>query len=236
MNFPDIYQILVKIGLSIVPVLLGIICHEVAHGWVASRLGDPTAKALGRLTLNPIKHLDPAGLTVFAVTAISPLPFTIGWAKPVPVQPRYFKNPRAGMMLVAVAGPATNILLALAFTVIFRISLGFVSPYEQVSLVTAIFLTMAAIGVMVNCTLAVFNLMPVPPLDGGHIAAGLMPPALARKFWGLGKYGFLLVIVLLATGVFGKIVWPVVSTMVMLLCKMTGVSPVDLTNVAFQFS
>ena len=236
MNFPDFYQILVKVGISIIPVLLGIICHEVAHGWVASRLGDPTAKTLGRLTLNPIKHLDPSGLMVFVVTAISPLPFTIGWAKPVPVQPRFFKNPRAGMMLVALAGPATNILLALGFTLIFRLLLGLLSPYEQMSLTTAILLTMSAIGVMVNCTLAVFNLMPVPPLDGGHIAAGLMPPALASKFWGLGKYGFLLVIILLATGIFGKIVWPIVSTMALTLCLLTGVSFTDLTNIAFQFS
>ena len=236
MNFPDISQILVKIGLSIIPVLLGIICHEVAHGWVASRLGDPTARALGRLTLNPIKHLDPAGLTVFVVTALSPLPFTIGWAKPVPVQPRYFKNPRTGMMLVALAGPLTNILLALAFALFFRVLLGMLSPYVPVSLASAILLSMAAIGVLVNCTLAVFNLMPVPPLDGGHIAAGLMPPPLAKKFWGLGRYGFLLVVVLLATGIFGKVVWPLVREMVILLCLITGTSPGDLFTVAFQFS
>lgn len=225
MNLPDIPHMLTTVAIALLPVALAIICHEVAHGWVAWRLGDPTAKILGRLTLNPIKHIDPTGLAVFVLTAIT-APFIIGWAKPVPVQAKYFKNPRYGMMLVAFAGPLTNFLLALLFALAFRVLLSFISPYESsLSTPMQIALTMASIGISVNCTLAVFNLMPVPPLDGSHIISGLLPETLARAYWGLARFGLLLVILLVASGAFGKILWPVVDKLVYLVCSIVGLNP-----------
>ncbi len=219
----NISQGLITFGLALVPALFGIICHEVAHGWVAYKLGDPTAKYLGRLTLNPIKHIDPVGLGVFALTALL-TPFAIGWAKPVPVQSRYFKRPREGMVFVALAGPVTNLLVALLCAVILK----FANNLENAglfgsSLPLEIVQASARMGIGINCALAWFNLMPVPPLDGSHVVGGLLPASLADQFQALGRYGMIIIMLLLATGVFGRIIFPLIRQTARLIMALVGI-------------
>ena len=190
--------------LILLPVLLlAIVFHELAHGWVAWRLGDPTAKSAGRLSLNPLKHMDPIGTLVLFLTQ------AIGWAKPVPVNPGYFRNPRQDMMLVALAGPAANILLALALAFLYR-SLAFLDLGKIPSL-------MLYVGVQLNLGLALFNLLPVPPLDGSRILAGILPSHLAYVYPRYEYLGFIFLVVLVFTGVVGKIILPVITTLTRLL-------------------
>ena len=219
----NISQGLITFGLALVPALFGIICHEVAHGWVAYKLGDPTAKYLGRLTLNPIKHIDPVGLGMFAFAALL-TPFAIGWAKPVPVQARYFKRPREGMVFVALAGPVTNLLVALLCAVILK----FANNLESAglfgsSLPLEIVQASARMCIGINCALAWFNLMPVPPLDGSHVVGGLLPASVADQFQALGRYGMIIIMVLLATGVFGRVIFPLIRQTVRLIMSLVGI-------------
>lgn len=207
-------------SLAFIPAIFGIICHEVAHGWVAYKQGDPTAKTLGRLTLNPLPHIDPMGLAVFVLTAITS-PFVIGWAKPVPVNPRYFKHPREGMVFVSVAGPLANFLVALLCACIVRLITVFFDPTPADAVLTFI-LTSASVGVWINCTLAWFNLMPVPPLDGSHIVAGLLPAPLARAYEGLARYGMLIIIGLLYFGLFSRVLRPLVRNSVDIIISLTS--------------
>lgn len=219
----NISQGLITFGLALVPALFGIICHEVAHGWVAYKLGDPTAKYLGRLTLNPIKHIDPVGLGVFALTALL-TPFAIGWAKPVPVQSRYFKRPREGMVFVALAGPVTNLLVALLCAVILKFANNLESAgLFASSLPLEIVQASAKMGIGINCALAWFNLMPVPPLDGSHVVGGLLPASLADQFQALGRYGMIIIMLLLATGVFGRIIFPLIRQTARLIMTLVGI-------------
>ncbi|MFP4391345.1 MAG: site-2 protease family protein [Desulfohalobiaceae bacterium] len=197
-----------QLAILAVPVLMAITFHEVAHGYVAYLLGDPTAKNAGRLTLNPIKHLDPVGtIALFLVK--------VGWAKPVPVNPNYFLNPRQGMILVSVAGPAVNFILAILFSLLFHILL-WASPDAANSSASGLVqpvLYMAQAGVLVNIGLGVFNLLPVPPLDGSNILAGILPPHLAQSYMQISKYGFIILILLLLTGIIQKVVLPVIYTL-----------------------
>jgi Zn-dependent protease len=198
-------------GLAIVPALFGIICHEVAHGLVAWKMGDPTAKYLGRLTLNPIRHLDPLGFGVFVFTTLF-APFVIGWAKPVPIQPRFFRRPRAGMMLVSVAGPLTNFFVALLCACIGKLTVNLSEAgIGTGSLALWAVRQSALMGVMINCALAWFNLLPIPPLDGSHILGGLLPGKLARGYDNLGRYGMFLILLLVAAGLFGRILLPLLE-------------------------
>ena len=199
-----------RFAIACLPALLGIILHEVAHGWMARRCGDPTAHALGRLTLNPIPHIDPMGLLVFALTSITS-PFVFGWAKPVPVNPRHLRNPARDMMLVALAGPLTNMLLALMFAVLLRGVLHIFPP--TLWLVTSGYqfvLRMLKAGVVINFSLAWLNLMPIPPLDGSRILSWFLPGDLGWRFQRIERYGFVILILLLATGALGSILGPLV--------------------------
>ena len=199
-----------RLAVAFVPVLLGIILHEVAHGWVALKRGDPTAWMLGRLTLNPAPHIDPMGMGMFAFTALF-TPFVFGWAKPVPVNVRYFRNPRKDMLLVSASGPLTNITLALLFGLALKLLLTF-APHDFLlgSSVGKYLLEMFQIGIIANFSLAYVNLIPLPPLDGGHILEGLLPRQLANAFGGVRRYGFLILVVLLASGMLSSILTPLI--------------------------
>ena len=168
-----------QISAWVMPVLLAITVHETAHGWVARRFGDKTAEMLGRLTLNPIKHIDPVGtILVPAVMLLLPGGFVFGWAKPVPVDWRNFKHPKQDMAWVAVAGPASNLLMALAWALAARVARG-LSADNWIALPL---LFMGVAGIFINTILMVLNLLPLPPLDGGRVVTGLLPGPYAYQF------------------------------------------------------
>lgn len=199
-------SIATQIILLIIPVLFSITVHEVSHGYAAYRFGDPTAKLAGRLTLNPIKHIDIVGLVVLFVTRM------IGWAKPVPVNPRYFANPRKDMIWVSLAGPASNLVLAAVCAVVFRLfgsalATSFLYPLAY----------MIQIMIMINVGLAIFNLIPVPPLDGSHIVEGLLPIELAAEYQKIQPFGFIILLVLIFTGVVDFLIIPIIRSIVNLL-------------------
>lgn len=222
---PDLTKNISRIAVALGPMLLGMVLHELAHGYAAYKLGDPTAKMRGRLTLNPVAHLDVTGSLLFVVTALAS-PFIFGWAKPVPVQPRFFKDPRKGMMLVSVAGPATNFLLALGFGWLYAFLLRQVlSGSMELTPVSTFFLNSASIGIWINIVLGWFNLLPLPALDGGHILAGFLPPHLARRFYSFGKYGLVILFVLLASGLLRRVMGPLTSASLSVIGEMFGIPP-----------
>lgn len=195
------------------PLVIAIVFHEVAHGWVARFFGDPTAGRLGRLSFNPIRHVDPVGTIILPMgLAIAGAPI-FGWAKPVPVNGQRLRNPRLHMMCVALAGPGMNFLLALfSFLAIAALSAGFgQNPGTLIAFVNANLINFAVINVM----LGVFNLIPFPPFDGGHIVEGLLPPSLGRRFARLGRYGFPIMILLI-------VVLPMISPQAAILPRLIG--------------
>lgn len=205
-------QIMSQIALLIVPVLLSITVHEVCHGYTAYLFGDPTAKNAGRLTLNPVRHIDPVGLLVLIITGMAGM--AIGWAKPVPVDPRYFKKPRMKMMWVSLAGPSANILLAIVTAFLYKHFGGVVSQTFFYPLVF-----MAQYLVMINVGLAVFNLIPIHPLDGSHIMEGLLPLKAAYSYSKLRPYGFIILLLLIFTRVVDVVIFPVISIILNILMK-----------------
>ena len=198
------------LAVAFVPVLLGIILHEVAHGWAALRCGDPTARMLGRLTLNPLPHIDPVGTAMFVFTALFS-PFVFGWAKPVPINPRYFRDYRKSMLFVSAAGPLTNMLLAVIFAVCLRLLLFAPADFLLQTSTGSFLLQMFQTGIAANFALAWINLVPIPPLDGGRILETLLPGQIAIQFQRVERYGFLLLVILLASGVLGSILMPLLQ-------------------------
>ena len=200
-----------RLSVAFVPLMLGIILHEVAHGWAALKRGDPTAAMLGRLTLNPVPHIDPMGLFVFVLTSLTG-PFVFGWAKPVPINPRNFRNIVKDTMLVSFAGPATNFLLSIGFAVLLRLLIEFFPLGEwQGNTVWDFFFLMFQTGVVVNIGLGWLNLMPIPPLDVSKILWGVLPPKLGFQYMQLERYGFLVLILLLMTGALGYVLYPLIQ-------------------------
>lgn len=181
------WSYLLNIVLSVVPALLCITFHEVSHGWVAYRLGDPTAKDAGRLTLNPLKHIDMMGLLMMVV-------FKFGWAKPVPVNMMRFRSPKRGMALTALAGPASNVLLALVF--LFLYGLLYRALYSVQFLLDMIWLT-----AYISLALAIFNIIPVSPLDGSKVLFAFLPDRAYMTLMQYEKYGMLVLFVLVWLGV-----------------------------------
>jgi Zn-dependent protease len=199
MNF-DINTFMQQLIIQAPPLLFALTVHELAHGYVAWRLGDPTAKNEGRLTLNPLKHLDPLGVLAFII-------MKIGWAKPVPVNPRYFKNPQRDMLLVALAGPGSNVVLAVASAALAHLFIAVhVLPFFFLQPLVA----MLAASVWINIMLAVFNCIPIPPLDGSKVLMGLLPPEAARGYAKLEPFGFFLLLALFYTGVIGWVIMPII--------------------------
>jgi Zn-dependent protease len=195
------------IFISFIVLLFSLTVHEMAHAWTADRLGDPTARLLGRVSLNPIVHADPIGTVVFPLISLVSGAMLIGWAKPVPVNLRYLRHPRRDYMIVAAAGPVSNLFLAVFAAIV--LALVPVSPQtlgeSNVSVPIATLLTRM---VNLNVLLAVFNMLPIPPLDGGNVLAGLLPANLGEVFNKIRPYGFVLLYALILSNAFSYIVIP----------------------------
>ena len=192
----------------VIPVLFAVTVHEVAHGWVASQFGDQTAKSLGRLTLNPIKHIDLVGTILVPVIMFYTSGFIFGWAKPVPVDWRNLGHPRRDMALVAIAGPAANFLMILFWAVLAKIiTLLGADPNNLAQLI----LIMCSIGITINIVLMILNLFPLLPLDGGRVMTAMLPPNLAIPFSRLEPYGLIILVLLLFSGILWKILLPIIS-------------------------
>jgi Zn-dependent protease len=199
----DELTLLQRIVVWILPVIFAITVHEVAHGWVAKKYGDNTASLLGRLTLNPIKHIDWVGTIILpGILLITGTGFIFGWAKPVPVDPRNFKNPRHDMAIVALAGPISNLLMAVGWALVARLGVTIGAQTEAISL-PLIYTGIA--GISINLVLALINLLPIPPLDGSRILTGILPSYWAWQYNRLERYGFIILLVLLYTNTLGAI-------------------------------
>ena len=197
-----------EIVIQIVVLLFAVSFHESAHGYVAMKCGDNTARDLGRITMNPLKHLDPIGSLFFpALLAFSGLP-VFGWARPVPVSLRGVRNPRRANLLVSAAGPLSNVLLAVIFGFVFVLLKRFLLAEGDPAILQPLFL-IAGASVLVNASLAIFNLLPIPPLDGFGVVESLAPPSAIRTLIFLRRYGFIILIVLMFTGVLGFLMRPV---------------------------
>jgi len=203
----DLEKIIYTIAVWAIPVLFAITVHEVAHGWVANKLGDGTAKMLGRLTLNPIKHIDPIGTIVVPIALVLLSGFAFGWAKPVPVNPRNFKNPRKDMVLVAIAGPLANVFMVILWALFLKLVSVAVSDMNLAKGLMA----MGEAGVIINLVLFVFNLFPIPPLDGSKVLAGFVPPSISDILDRIEPYGFFIVMGLLYLGVLSAVMNPIIS-------------------------
>jgi Zn-dependent protease len=219
---PTVIQTII---LSVIPLLLAISVHESAHGYVAYKKGDFTAKMLGRITMNPIKHVDPFGTVIFPLLlAFSGAGVVFGWAKPVPVNSFNFKNPRRDMMYVGLAGPLSNFALAAALALVFRILLIF--PGQEFLFSSKIgqpLAIMFLLTIKISIYLGVFNLLPIHPLDGSHILEGLLPPEQAQAYSRLSQYGFIFLLILLVTGVLTAITYPVYAFILRIISGIFGI-------------
>jgi Zn-dependent protease len=206
-----------RIALAAVPIILAITVHEAAHGYVARMFGDSTAWMLGRVTLNPLKHIDPIGTVVVPLATLLLGGILFGWAKPVPVNFNNLRHPKRDMFWVAAAGPGANLLMALAWAVLFGLASG------RGPLASAGLQLMAFVGVGINVALMVLNLLPILPLDGGRIAVSLLPHSLAVPYARTERYGFFIVITLLVTGALGIVASPLGNAVTALIETVTGV-------------
>ncbi len=213
--------LLQQIAVWIVPVVLAITVHEVAHGWVAKLLGDNTAYHLGRLTLNPLKHIDPVGTLLVPGLLLAMGGFLFGWAKPVPVAWVNFKRPQRDMAMVAAAGPLSNLLMGIGWALLIALV---AATGATVNGVTLFLLYIGVAGILINAVLLVLNLLPLLPLDGGRVLAGLLPASVASRLSQMEPYGFFILIGLLATGLLGQILNPPVEWMISGLASITGIS------------
>ena len=213
MDFSDTIRQLI---VSAVPILIAITFHEVAHGLVANRLGDPTARQMGRLTLNPLAHIDLVGTIILpAILIITGAP-VFGWAKPVPINPHNFRDPKRDMAISAAAGPVTNLLLAILSLLILKFLIIPAAVFLPDSLTIPLTM-MFRQSILINIILAAFNLLPIPPLDGGRVLTGFLPHQQAVAFSKIEPYGFFIVIILLMTGIAGVFINPIIRLMLALL-------------------
>ncbi len=207
------------IAVAILPLLFAITVHEVAHGWVAKYLGDPTAQRLGRLTLNPIKHIDPVGTLLVPGLLLVVGGFIFGWAKPVPVTWENLRHPKRDMALVAAAGPGANLAMALMWALLAK--LGTLLP-ENLQWAALPMRYMGEFGIAINVVLMVLNLLPLPPLDGGRVAVGLLPNHIGWQLARVEPFGFFILLALLATGVLGMMIGPPIQWVERWVALVTG--------------
>lgn len=212
-------NIMQRLAVWALPVLFAITVHEVAHGWVANRFGDPTAKRLGRLTLNPIKHIDPIGTLLVPALLLMIGGFLFGWAKPVPVTWENLKHPKRDMAIVAAAGPLSNLAMAILWAVILKVAVSLSGQFDWLAKPLAY---MGIAGISINIMLMVLNLLPLPPLDGGRVLSGLLPDRLAWSLNRIEPYGFFILLGLLATGVLTRIMMPFVNGTQAVLFSVMG--------------
>ncbi len=209
-----------RIAVWALPVLFAITVHEVAHGWAARKLGDPTAMMLGRLTLNPMKHIDPVGTVLLPLLMlVFKLPFIFGWAKPVPVTWENLRHPKRDMALVAVAGPLSNLLMAVFWAGIMKLGISLGSMPGDVA---QFMIYMGGAGIFINVILLVLNLLPIPPLDGGRVLSGLLPGPWAWQLNRVEPYGMIILVLLLVSGLLSSILYPPVQAIQGALYYLAG--------------
>ena len=201
---------------SFVVLIVSLSFHEAAHAWMANRLGDPTARLRGRLTLNPLAHIDWIGTVLFPLIAMTTGAPLLGWAKPVPVDARHFRSPREGFALVALAGPVSNLILASGAALVFAVMPGRLLVQHDA---LGAFGQTLAMMVYVNVLLALFNLIPIPPLDGGNVLIGVAPLPVAQAVGRLRPYGFLVLYALILTGVLNRLLFPVENLLISWLLR-----------------
>ena len=197
--------------ITVPAIMMAVILHEIAHGWVAYRMGDPTAKLAGRITLNPIPHIDPVGTLILpGILILLNSPILFGWAKPVPINPLNFRDLRKGTFFVSIAGVVMNTMLAIFFGILYRFVVGMM--YSGDSTISSSILIPLAIfcakSVLINLVLALFNIIPIPPLDGSRALMSFLSMKYWEMFYKMEVYGFLIISILLFTGVLGKIIYP----------------------------
>ncbi|MCE5181008.1 MAG: site-2 protease family protein [Betaproteobacteria bacterium] len=207
-----------QIAIYALPVVFAITLHEAAHGYVARYFGDNTAYMLGRVSLNPLRHIDPIGTILLPLLTLFFGGILFGWAKPVPVNFNQLRNPKKNMLWVALAGPASNLAMALAWALVMKIAN--MMPDSALSLPMAL---MGRAGITINAMLMVLNLMPLPPLDGGRIAVSLLPNRLAYRYAMIEPYGIILLVILLFSGVLGSIMWPLIDATMTLISLLFGI-------------
>jgi Zn-dependent protease len=203
-----------KLTIFILPMVFAITAHEAAHGWMAKRLGDSTAEMLGRVTLNPLKHIDPIGTILVPLGLYMMTGFMFGWAKPVPVTWQNLNNPKRDMGLVALAGPGANLIMALIWAMMVYIGAMSMQSFDWIALPL---LLMGVAGVLFNSVLMALNLLPILPLDGGRVLYSLLPQKQAQIYSRSEAFGLIIVVGLLITGLLGVILWPLVGLTIALL-------------------
>lgn len=191
-----------------IPVLFAVTLHEVGHGWAAKQLGDSTAESMGRLSLNPLKHIDPFGTVLLPLMTFYLGSFIFGFAKPVPVNWNQLRNKKRDIALVALAGPATNLIMMLFWLFVAKM---FIGSAEQGNFIANLFTLMAWAGIIINILLMVLNLFPLPPLDGSRVVFSLLPAQLAYKYSKIEPYGLIILVILLVSGVLFKIIGPIIT-------------------------